>query len=1004
MLPLWIIDLREKSNRRDLFVGLVEKIEHVCINRTYGSSKQHSSELPFAVSSDISSEDSNIVFASESTRVVENDTPTVRNTLELLDKQEADRNSVVIGDYWRYSPMEDNFYGISIGSDDQNKRTTYDQAHIKNEIEATPTAEGTANRLYKFQSDLVAEGQQFIQQLRASNAHPDIKVNIVVLGDITEDFTRIVFPAIAGLLQKEKGRILPHHIHQGMEVIGMLYIPSDINTREVNIRKSMQRTLREIDVQNRVNDIRGYDHMMFYQDVQNRTECSYPILNDEQLASYLVQCLVHLYLACNDSHPLLSGTTSADVFYFSMGATSVHYDTDNEDRKGRQILATEFIKNLKSEGDNEKETQDLDIIKGDEYGPESFFESSHISKLTCDELDEEVPSPHPVYDYLAKYLKRYYYNLYLRFFTENMMRHIVSQIEDCTRTQLESISTHSKRRFVDAQKHISERLFDIFGKISANDGGIPTIARKFKDMQDCLSGKRADIQRVLERNFWRKIEEQHISKQIIDRFTEYHDAYVNDLKNKTGGTNQLEMKKQAVVELNGVLSAESTMLSRICRTILLGIMCALALVPVLNMLSPHIINLGKVRRNGELWTIGLFLIPIFFQFISYWRYNRNKKRAVNNLKAMYLHDAYARVANRIESEVNLFYDKMIAISDKYINRCDGICKELGKGMKEEKVGAPLFPESMFNQPLVGGKFANELLLPEKEADDAEVRINYIRYKLSELTKSDYFLLINQNKSIVKDLFADVRLTENLIRRVKDNGEEELVTKEQQDSELQNMWEKHKETFYQQLCATVKDALMPREASTVGEKLYQYCTTAPDREDILKQMVYHAATNGEVTSSADREYSDTKMNDPRVDEFIRPFVSAVNCQMQTDKYNKVYRKYIFVTRWRCFEHFNLNRILPSEDFDEKIRRQQVYAEEIRAKANKGKKQYRSMEEEKVQKDHPDGMVYNRKTSSLLLWALCPDDSSSEWFRLFDSEFFAEAYEEKKTFRKILNQND
>lgn len=1004
MLPLWIIDLREKSNRRDLFVGLVGQIEHVYINRTYGCSESQSSEQPFAVSSDISSDDSNIIFASESTRAVENETPTVRKTLELLDEREADRNSVVIGDYWRYSPMEDNFYGISIDSNDQNKQSNYDQAHIRNEVETNPTAEGTANRLYKFQCDLVAEGQQFIRQLRASNAHPDIKINVVVLGDITEDFTRIVFPAIAGLLQKEKGRILPHHIHQGMEVIGMLYVPSDINTREVNVRKSMQRTLQEIDVQNRVNDIRGYDHMMFYQDVQNRTECSYPILNDKQLASYLVQCLVHLYLACNDSHPLLSGTTSADVFYFSMGATSVHYDTDNEDRKGRQILATEFIKNLKSEGDNEKETQDLDIIKADDYGPESFFEAKHLSKLACDEIYEDSPSPHPIFDYWAKYLKRYYYNLYLRFFTENMMRHIIRQMDDCTRAQLESISNHSKRRFVDAQKHISERLLDIIGRISANDGGIPTIARKFKDMQDCLSSKKSEIQRVLERNFWRTIEEKHVSRKLIDRFTEYHDAYKTDLKNKTGGTNQLEMKRQAVVELNGILSAESTMLSRICRTILLGIMCALALVPVLNMLSPHIINLGRVRRNGELWTIGLFLIPIIFQLVSYWRYNRHKNRAVNNLKAMHLHDAYARVANRIESEINLFYDKIIALSDQYINRCDCICKELGKGMKEEKIGAPLFPVSMFNQPLVGGKFANIQLLPEKEADDAEVRINYIRYKLSELTKTEYFLLINQNKSIVKDLFADVKLTENLIRRVKDNGEEELVTKEQQHSELLKAWEKHKETFHQQLLSTVKDALMPREESTVGEKLYHYCTMAPDREDVLKQMVSYAATNGEVTSSADREYSDTKMNDPRVEEFISPYISSVNCQMQTDKFNKAYRKYIFVTRWRCFEHFNLNRILPTEDFDEKFRRLHVYDEEIRAKANKGKKQYRSMEEEKIQKDHPDGLVYNRKISSLLLWALCPDDSSSEWFRLFDSEFFAEAYEEKKTFRRILNQND
>ena len=69
-------------------------------------------------------------------------------------------------------------------------------------------------------------------------------------------------------------------------------------------------------------------------------------------------------------------------------------------------------------------------------------------------------------------------------------------------------------------------------------------------MQDHLSHKRIDIQHILEQKFWRKIEEDYISKAIIDRFTEYHDAYIADIKNKTGGSNQLEMKKQAVTELN----------------------------------------------------------------------------------------------------------------------------------------------------------------------------------------------------------------------------------------------------------------------------------------------------------------------------------------------------------------------------------------------------------------------------------------------------------------------
>lgn len=1004
MLPLWIIDLREKSNRRDFFESLVGKIDHVYINKVNDDSKSNDCpELFNATMKENPSENSTLKIGSETSNKVLPE-PTIKELLDSIDKQEADRNSVIHGDYWRYSRMDDYFYGISINPNNTSKQSKYDSEHIRHHFKTSLTAEETANRLYSFQSDLVEEGQKFIKQLRESNAHPDIKINIVVLGDLTEDFTRILFPAIAGILQKEKGRILPHHIHQGMEVIGMLYIPSDINSREVSIRNSMQRTLNEIDVQHCVNDIRGYDHIMFYQDVQNRTECTYPILNDEQLAQYLVQCLVHLYLACNDSHPLLSGTSSSDVFYFSMGATSVHFNTEDEDLKGRHKLAAEFIRNFKSDGDDEKDNQDLHIISAEDYTPESFFDFKKINKLYCDDIDEGRPSPHPIKNFLTKHLKRYYYNLYLRFFTVNMMHRIVNQIDNCTCASLETISTKSKRRFSDAQKRIIESLRDIIGKISANDGGLPTIISKFKEMQDLLSHKRSDIHHVLEQKFWRQIEEGYISKNIIDRFTEYHDAYIADIKNKTGGSNQLEMKKQSVTELNGILSGEATMLSRICRCLLLGIMCALAIVPVLNILSPHIIDLGHVKRYSEWWSLGLFFVPILFQLITFWRYNRRKNRAINNLRAMYLHDAYARVANRIESEINSFYDKLIALSDKYIERCEIIRKDLGKNLKEDERREPLFPISMFNQPLIGGKYGEDYLLPEKEADDTEVRINYIRYKLSEISKVEYFLFINQNKNIIMDLFQDVKLCENLIRRVKENGEEELVTKEQQEKELQIAWEIHRNEFDQDLRAAVKNAILPHEDSTVAEKLYHFCSTTPDKVDVLKSMIAYAATNGELTSSADMEYTDVKMNDKRIESYIIPYISSASTQMQSDKYNKVYRKYIFITRWRCFEHFNFNRILPTEDFDEKIRRQRVYEEEIKVAKKKCKETYRSTEEANEEKEHPDGLVYVPKISSLLLWALCPDDSSSEWFRLFDSEFFAEAYEDKNTFRKILNQND
>ena len=45
-----------------------------------------------------------------------------------------------------------------------------------------------------------------------------------------------------------------------------------------------------------------------------------------------------------------------------------------------------------------------------------------------------------------------------------------------------------------------------------------------------------------------------------------------------------------------------------------------------------------------------------------------------------------------------------------------------------------------------------------------------------------------------------------------------------------------------------------------------------------------------------------------------------------------------------------------------------------------------------------------TSSLILWAICPDNNSSEWLKLFDASRFSESYEYRKIVRKIMNPKD
>ena len=231
MLPLWIIDITKKSDRRDAFLHLVGKMEHVFIPDALKNTnlKSTCSDIPPAdADSDCSpdsiaddkaetptpSDNSTIVHTEEidSNAADSGESRTIEEKLEEEEREKAAREAIICGDYWYYSAFEYETFFADLDINDHDR------------------IPDVAQKLYDFQEAIIRSGKDFIMTLRKSNIKPYQPVNIVVLGDVTEDLTRMVFPAIAAILQKEKGRFLPAHIHQGMSIFGMLYIPCDVNT------------------------------------------------------------------------------------------------------------------------------------------------------------------------------------------------------------------------------------------------------------------------------------------------------------------------------------------------------------------------------------------------------------------------------------------------------------------------------------------------------------------------------------------------------------------------------------------------------------------------------------------------------------------------------------------------------------------------------------------------------------------------------------------------------
>ena len=992
MLPLWIIDITNQSERRDEFIHLVEQIEHVFI------SKKNNSVSCDATSEEKSSYHSNHQEADDTTQVGELNSshetivehPIIAPEKGLIseDERKATRNAKLKGNYWYYSSYEYNEF--------------FDELKDNNCVEEL---KDSANRLYKFQEALVSDAKKFIAELRRSNVKPYQPINIVVLGDVTESLTQLVFSSMAAILQKEKGRFLSGHIHQGMGIIGMLYVPCDVNARDIEQRKKVLRLLREIDVQHNITSIRGYDNMMLYQDVQNRTECAYQQLNNREVAEYLVQCLVHMYLACDINHPLFSGTGSDDAFYFSMGASSIYFDMTVEDKNDANLVASELVNIFKENGDYERTAVDVELLDKDNYSATRFVGMFNVGDVDVDDNEGiRKPNPHPISNFLHRNLKRLYYEFYLRFFPAELLRDTMQKVEDSTNKKLEEISVNCSKVYNNAEAAMPGAVRRVLAKVNKNVGGLAFVENKIKDLQESLSKEKKSIQRAINSHYW---------NAILDRkdttFDDYHDAYLSDIRSKNSGAGCNAMKQEVLGRLKNHLGNEQTLLSTIVRCFLLGIVSVLGGLPILAFLSPDVINLGDVQRFAVLWGILLFILPAIIQCIYHFFYQRNKRRMIHMLKIYYSHDAYARLANRIESEAESMYNKLLALTDEYLERCKSIRNQVSIITPDPSLKL-LFPRGKFNQPLNGGEFDDEPLISQDDIEGSYIKVNYKPELVNNLTRDQYFILINHLSDTFATLFTDVSLIDSHSRRFDETiGDYVFVGRDELIRQKEEKWVETKQLFNTELFRCIKENMMPRAYPTIGEKLLQYSNKS-ENYNILEYMIAYAATNGEFSTQNDTEYADVKMN-RSLDRLVNTYLPHYTTQLQCSEFDDIYKRYIFVTRWKTYDKVVLNRLLPEEDFDSVARVERVYTAEQQALENAKKKKDRisgkadSTPKKSVEAECQEGEKRSMSAlSSIILWSVCPDANSNEWFNLFEVENFNQAYEDRNIFREIMNKND
>lgn len=820
-----------------------------------------------------------------------------------------------------------------------------------------------ARTLYHdFQEKVVEQGQRFIELLRRTSGHAYSVINICVIGDSTEKFSRLVFPSVAIMLQKEKGRILPQHVHQGLSILGAFYIPSDVNARDVNERNAIRKTLEEIDVQHNISTVRGYDRMLYYQNVQNRAENVYPLLNREAEAEYLLQCLEHLFYACSEVHPLMDGV-SDDCFYFSMGATSVYFDSLLQNKRDKYRVAKELFEEFLKDGDLEKPDVGAPWFNGQIYlvnlkeaafgeksdndvkqvgylpsldlraalKPESIIEVFRDVSISIDQVQEPTIRLDPIVEFRNKDLKRVYFLQDLKYYPAEMHYLINEYVDGASKEKFEASSKIRKAKTEDFAMKLSLGIKTLLKTCNVHTGGLKRVETNVDDLKTNIGKIRDRVDDLLEWELWHKAiidNEDNVPKKLRDFFIDYHQAYCNDLKAKSEKERVLCKSKKdiALKLLKRNLGTETPLLSRLAKNFLQSLVTTIAMVPLLKMLSPDVFDLGDIYSHAAFWATGIFMIPVLIQIITLLCYYWNRRNIKRRLKAYYLHDAYARFVNRAYTEIQKYYDDCTELCDKYLKRCERIRKEVR--IPDWKQDDLELPETRFNQPLAGGNFGGNLIMGEDEVEPAVIRLpTKSQCRVPDLNRSDYFGLINGYHDGINILMQGMRLEEEQTHHYDEETQREVFeSKDYQAKKEEKDWEEYKKKFLDRLFASIENDLLPRTYPTVGEKILGYSEkysndTKKQASRVLGPFTEYAASNGEFTTSADREYVDLKTNDRRTENLFDSLLNVIP-NIGEDKVRDLYQRYMFLTRWRTFDYVRLNRVLPLEDFDEESRKEVV----------------------------------------------------------------------------------
>lgn len=572
---------------------------------------------------------------------------------------------------------------------------------------------------------------------------------IAVLGFTEDDLSQSIFAPMAGIIRDSLPRIIHDHANLGVELTGLLYIPSTANQEpDSSKRKRMAMFLEEVNLLS--DSVNGYNRVVAYQDIQHVHCRYYGSLNSNDRTELLFQYLTHIFLGGRDNEKLFDHIGTEHGLY-SLGAASVFFSPKEHRNHELNILLGSIEDEFKCKENCDEASAQLFASRIIDDKP--FDERNLASRLTegcCSiqvnlhEMEGEA-NPHPVRDFLKVELLPSYYGKYLRYMPARLLKFMQS-FSYALMSRVTAIISNNSSETIKAGKLILKSLPGTV--LCSKDNVFATIPQ----LQLCYIKSREDL--IAKR--------QNLSVQFPDilNVPDYLKAdYQQCVSRGEGGLNLNEIMGR----LKQLLRKEPVILSLLVRCFLSGTLLVLLCVLTFGFMWPSALS------NAWIWGPFLFLLPFALELgIRVRRHFKRVKRLKYTLLAATIYSVNQKLNKRLVKELDKAYESFISECDDCIDYLSTLSEALT--IPEEQAIDRMLPVTRFNQPLFEGSFVDERMVSDDFDNQSEITLPPGKItSIAGLTKEDnlcllkYFLMESSATEIIcaDNLPQDtaVRLTE-----------------------------------------------------------------------------------------------------------------------------------------------------------------------------------------------------------------------------------------------------